>query len=506
MRHFGKTFILGVIAAMVITGLAAVTYAATGTGVAWTKYMVRSPGTGKIERFWVGVPAGLDRDGQYPAVYFLPGLLDGDDTWKGALDPHLARHKVVAVCPAVGGATWFMDSPRQPWMKWGEYLRQELRAFVEARYPVSRRKGQRGIAGISAGGHAAFYQAIKHPDLYGSVTVLSGSMDLRGYAGAVGLDYWIGPRSPATLSLYADRSCLVLAARHEGPLPFALALEAGSDDGALAQMQAFRRVLDTKGLAYRWKVSTGGHDWTFWKSRAAEVLAWHAEQFDHNRREGLYTAEAEALPVALEVIEKPPEIGLSAEGLRRLRAPWTETAGPMKPVKTGGLPANGAPLSKTDKQYAEAKFGADLSAAGHEAALFVYRLTVTAASPLPKAGTVALSGEVRNGRQWGLLTVPAAHLPVPAGEPQRQVDLRARIVVELKEPDPIRGGIVVAIQPMDAAGQPAGEPSVGTVQPGTAKLELWPLAPQARSLWRLTLDGPNALPLAAVHEVRMEEE
>jgi len=505
MPHLCKTLIPALVAALAVAGLAAATCAADGLTAGWTKYIVRSTATGEIERFWVGVPPGLDRDGKYPAVYFLPGLLDGDDTWKGALDLHLAQHKVVAVCPAVGGATWFMDSPRQPWMKWGEYLRQELRAFIEAKYPVSHQKGQRGIAGISAGGHAAFYQAITHPDLYGSVTVLSGAMDLRGYAGAVGLDFWIGPRSLDTLGLYADRSCMVLAARHEGPLPFALAMEAGSEDGALAQMQAFRRVLDTKGLTYRWKVSPGSHDWTFWKSRAGEVLAWHAEQFDYNRREGLYTAEDKALPVAMEVLEKPPEIGLSDEARRRLRAPWTEAAD-LKPVKTGGLPADGAPLSKSDKQYAEAKFGADLSARGHDAALFVYRLTVTLASPLPNAGSVALSGDVRNGRQWNVLTVPAAHLPVPAGEPQRQVHLHARLVVELKEPAPIRAGIVAAIQPFDAAGQPVGEPAIGTVRPGTAKLELWPIAPQARSLWRLTLDGPNALPLAAVHEVRMEEE
>ena len=80
-------------------------------------------------------------------------------------------------------------------MKWGDYLMQDLRAFVESHYPASPEKGQRGICGISAGGHAAFYQALTHPDLYGAVSVLSGAMELRGYAGAVGLDYWIGPKT-----------------------------------------------------------------------------------------------------------------------------------------------------------------------------------------------------------------------------------------------------------------------------------------------------------------------
>ncbi len=474
---------------------------------AWTKYMVRSPATGKIERFWIGHPRGLDADGAYPAVYFLPGLLDGDDTWKGALDPHLARHGLVAVCPAVGGATWFMNSPRQPWMKWGDFLTKELRAFVEDRLPVSRRKGQRGIAGISAGGHAAFYHAIRRPDLYGSVTALSGAMDLRGYAGAVGLDFWIGPRNPAFPGRYRERSCLVLAAGHTGALPFALSLQAGDTDGALKQMNAFRRVLDAKGIAYRWHLGHGGHNWTFWKSRAADVLAWHAEQFALNRRQNLYTQEAPAAPSGLQVIDRPPAIGLSDEARARLRAPWTDAA-VLAPVKTGGLPDEGAPLraSSDDEPYAQAEFGADLPAAGHEAGLFVYRLTLRVAAPLPTAGTLTLTGRLRNGRRLTILRTRPAALPVPAGEGGRQVEVRARLAVELMAPDPIRGGIVMAVQPVGADGRPAGRPVVGAARPGTVALERWPVAPRARTLWQVTLEGKDALPLAAVHEARVEAE
>jgi len=505
MHHLRHTLTAVLASALVVAALAGAAPAASGPAAGWTKYTVRSTATGKIERFWVGVPPGLDADTKYPVVYFLPGLLDGDDNWKNALEPYLPRHKVVAVCPTVGGATWFMDSPHQPWMKWGTYLREELRNFIETRYPVSRQKGQRGVAGISAGGHAAFYQALTHPTLYSSVTVLSGTMDIRALAGTVGLEYWIGRRSLDTMGLYSNRSCVVLASRHEGPLPFALSLEAGNEDGALAQMRAFRQALDAKGLTYRWKLSPGKHEWAYWRTRVDEVLAWHAEQFEHNRREGLYGAEAEAGPVTFEVIKKPPEIGLSDEALRRLRAPWTEAAD-TTPIKTSALGASGSPVSKTDKARAEVKIGADLPIRGHDAALFVFRVTMTVATPVPQAGTVAMSGELRNGRHWAILTVPPAHLAVPAGNPDRKVERHARIVVQLKEPAPIRAGIVAAIQPFDADGRPVGEPAVGTCQPGTPKLELWPLSPIGRSLWRVTLDGPNALPVATILECRMEEE
>lgn len=509
MRHY-TTWIALLAAAGLVGSLAAEPSAGAAaapapSGTVWKRFIVRSPATGKIERFWVGHGPDLKADGKHPVIYFLPGLLDHDATWKNALDPHLPRYDVVAVCPAVGGATWFMNSPAQPWMRWGDFLTEELRAFVESEFPVSRQKGQRGIAGISAGGHAAFYHAIQNPDLYGSVTVISGAVDLRGYAGVAGLDYWVGPRTGAAARLYSERSCMVLAGRHQGALPFDLSLDAGTKDGTLAQMESLRNVLDTKGIAYRWHVGVGGHDWTYWKSRASDHLAWHAEQFARNRRESRYTQEPPVRPVALEVLTAVPDVALSDEAVRRLRAPWADTRD-LLPVKTGGLPAEGAPLSQADAKYKEAKFGADLTARGHGPGLWVYRLTLVASTPLPKAGTITLGGHIQNGQRLWMISLPAVELPVPAGEAERPVEFHARVAVELKEPDPLRGGIVLAFQRFDADGKPAGDPVLTKARPGTENVERWTVAPQARVVWTLTLAGKDALPLATIREARLATE
>jgi len=474
--------------------------------ITWKHCLVQSQATGKIERFWVGHAANLKTDGRYPVVYFLPGLLGNENKWKRPLEPHLAEHDVIVVLTSVGGATWFMNSPAQPWMKWGDFLTQELRAFVETNYPASREKGQRGIAGISSGAHGALYHALRNPDLYGSVSLLSGALDLAGYAGTVGLDYWVGPRTSAVLPVYTDRSALLLAKRHPGPWLFDLYLDVGDKDGAKPQMDALRRILDSRRVPFRWHVGTGAHNWTYWHARAGDHLAWHASLFARNRREGRYTQEAPT-PNAplLKLLDKLPDVTLSDDAVARLRAPWSEPH-TGEPIRVSGVPEEGGPLAKKDHQYKEVTLRAPLTARGHKRGLYLYRLTLTVSTPMPRAGEITMNCRIQNGRGMSVCTLPPTALPVPAGEPNRRAGLRARLALELKGPDPLRGGIVCGLQVFDADGRPLGDPAIGKAKPGSTSIELWPIAPAARAQWTLSLKGTKALPLAAVHQARLETE
>jgi len=499
----------------------------TASDTVWQRFIVRSPATGKIERFWVGHAKGLDPAARHGVVYFLPGLLDTENHWKQALDPHLGRFNLIAVCPSVGGATWFMNSPAHDWMRWGNYLTDELRPFVESNFPASREKGQRGIAGISAGAHGALYHALRTPDLYASVSLLSGALDLPAYAGQVGLDYWIGPRTPEMMPLYAERSTLRLLAALETPPPFALLLDTADKDGALPQMQILRQILDARRIPYAWHEGRGAHNWAYWSSRAADHLAWHAERFAENRRDARYTDQTPAPPAlsgvegagpALEILTGYPDVTLSDEALARLRAPLAVESPRMSPRLTGanprdpqslavaGIPAGGSPIPLESDPEKPVPFTAPLTARGYEPVLAVYRLTLTLSTPVAEAGTVTLATTLCNGRSQYLLTVPAVALPVPAGAPPRNAALRVRLAVELKAPDPLRGGIVCALQVFGEDGRPVGEPVVGKARPGTPGLDFWPLGPQAQAQCALALPADGPLRYAALLDARLEEE
>jgi S-formylglutathione hydrolase FrmB len=505
----------GWLALVVLASASAAAAAEPAAGLApnvWKRYAVESPSTGKIERFWVGCPASIKPgapaagDARYPVVYFLPGLRDNDDTWKNALDPCLGKFQIIAVCPSVGGATWFMNSPRQPWMKWGDYLTQDLRAFVEANYPAATEKGQRGVCGISSGGHGAFYESLLHPNLYGAVSVLSGAMDLRGYVGAVGLDFWVGPRASESLPLYNERSCVVLAGHETGPLPFDLFLDSGDTDGARAQMELLRKVLDSKkDVTYKWYVGKGGHSWSYWNTRAADHLAWFNEQFAKNRTLHRFPEKPEAPAPELKVLTTLPDVTLSETAMRRLQAAWVPVTD-AKALVVSNLPKDGGPLAKANPKYKEVRLTGTLAVAGHDSSLGVYRIRMTVTTPLDREGTLTLATAFRNGNDTSMFYVPPVTFTVPAGPADRQVELEARLVVEMKSPDPIRGGIVVGVQPFDASGRPRGTPSIARAGPGTYALETWVIAPSAHCEWTLSLGGDKALDLAAIKDFRVDVE
>jgi hypothetical protein len=156
-----------------------------------------------------------------------------------------------------------------------------------------------------------------------------------------------------------------------------------------------------------------------------------------------------------------------------------------------------------DPKYKEVKLAATLDAKGYEKGLWLYRMTLTASTPLPRAGTIALGGRITNGRGMTIVTIPDAQIPFPADERERRGELCVRLALQFAEPDPLRGGIVCGLQVFDADGKPAGEPAVGKARPGSAEVEFWPLAAEARGEWTLSLKGDKALPLAAIHEARL---
>jgi S-formylglutathione hydrolase len=148
----------------------------------------RSAATGTPMRFSVFTPPG---EGPFPYLIWLSGLTCTEDnfTTKAGAYEAAAKHGLSIVAPDTSprgegvaddtaydlgqGAGFYVDATQAPWaahFKMESYVTRDLIAALEAAFPL---RARRSIFGHSMGGHGALTLAMRHPDLFTSVSAFA---------------------------------------------------------------------------------------------------------------------------------------------------------------------------------------------------------------------------------------------------------------------------------------------------------------------------------------------
>ena len=169
----------------------------------------QSVATGTKMKFSVFTPPG---DGPFPYLIWLSGLTCTEDnfTTKAGAYGYAAEHGVAVVAPDTSprgegaaddpsydlgqGAGFYVDATQAPWsphFRMESYVTRDLIAAVESAFPL---KPQRAISGHSMGGHGALTLAMKHPQLFKSVSAFAPiSSPTRCPWGEKALGAYLGP-------------------------------------------------------------------------------------------------------------------------------------------------------------------------------------------------------------------------------------------------------------------------------------------------------------------------
>lgn len=253
----------------------------------------------------VGYSLYLPRDyGQggrrYPIVYLLHGGADGQpaDWFRMAgidvtLDRMIAEGRMppcVAVAPDGRRpvpdlrATYFLDDADGAY-RWRAMFLEEFIPQVEARHRVIGSGPMRTVLGLSMGGHAALLNQLARPDLFAGAAALSAALrtpaqiaameqaafDQR-FEAALGTDL----SGEARLNDAWRASDVVTAVAGTDPEPFRriprIYLDLASQDPFFEGNAAAHVALDRAGIAHRFQVHEGRHDWVFWRAALPEAL------------------------------------------------------------------------------------------------------------------------------------------------------------------------------------------------------------------------------------------
>lgn len=232
------------------------------------------------------MPAYFEEGKKYQVLYLLHGTCGDCYDWliKTNAERLAQKYNVALVMPSCQN-NFFLNMLSGP--KYTDFLAKELPEFICGLLPVSKKREDTFIAGLSMGGYGAWHIALSAPERFGAAASLSGALDFpRGdlleNAMASGMDdiwpfkaMW-GHRT--TEDLVKDPN-IHLIARMEQLLNEGVELPVffstvGTEDFTYGWNVSFRDKMKEMGIPLAWTEGPGSHNWFYWNEHLVDVLEW----------------------------------------------------------------------------------------------------------------------------------------------------------------------------------------------------------------------------------------
>ncbi len=249
----------------------------------------RSTSLDRQMKYRVLLPCGYQRGVErFPVLYLLHGLYGDYLNWD--TNTHLERyasHYKLIVVMADAGDSWYTNSATDPKDKFEDYIARDMVAEIDGKFRTLRSRRARGIAGLSMGGYGALKIALRYHTDFAFAGSLSGALnaprdlDDRRPDFRVQLLKVFGPSgSPVR----ADNNVFtLLQSSGAKDLPY-FYLACGSADYFLPVNRDFVAQLSSRGAAYEYHETPGGHAWDYWDRSLPDLLRAAADAISDEHR------------------------------------------------------------------------------------------------------------------------------------------------------------------------------------------------------------------------------
>ena len=213
---------------------------------------------------------------KYKTLYLLGGMHGSQNDWVVNTRIRIwAEERNLAVVMPAGENAFYVDQ-EDSHRRYGEFVGREIVEITRRMFPLSDKREDTFIGGLSMGGFGALRNGLNFPKTFGAVICLSGAVDILS-APKVGEDLVLGEAmfGPLEEAVRSDKNPRVLIEKlKKAKVRPSIYLCCGTEDRLLPQSRAFRTLLEDAGFDLTYVEGPGNHNWDFWDTYIKKALDW----------------------------------------------------------------------------------------------------------------------------------------------------------------------------------------------------------------------------------------
>ncbi len=229
-----------------------------------------------------GAPQGEEKP--LKTLYLLHGIFGNYTDWvSGTNIQRWAEEKNLAVVMPSGDNMFYVDQEAGH-NYYGRFIGEELVEITRRMFPLSGKREDTFIAGLSMGGYGALRNGLKYHETFGYIAGLSSAMVVDGIENRTDdVRFFIESRSFAE-SFFGDLDKVAESDKNpkwlarklteEGAGIPEIYLTCGTSDFLLEPNREFKKYLEELGIRVTYKEGEGAHEWDFWNRAIRDVLEW----------------------------------------------------------------------------------------------------------------------------------------------------------------------------------------------------------------------------------------
>lgn len=215
---------------------------------------------------------------KYKTLYLLHGLTGDHTDWlrKSSIERYADSMGLAVVMPNAG-RSFYTDMKHGD--KYFTYITEELPKIARQFFPLSEKREDNFVAGLSMGGYGAFKAALSCPEKYAAAASLSGALDMARIVSEVDDNDKAG-----FYNIFGDLSLLagsendlyyltkkLLASDDPKPKLYQCC---GTEDFLYEINQDYRKFIAGTNFDYTYNEGPGEHTWDYWDAEIQKILKW----------------------------------------------------------------------------------------------------------------------------------------------------------------------------------------------------------------------------------------